>query len=88
MPQFGASDVSCHIYYVTGLKGIGLFDHMCMLRKRMEGKYKGIPALNLETSKDNFAIMYRDVKQDLTAGLLMREAASGGKHGKAESSVV
>ena len=52
-----------------------------MLRKRMEGEYKGSPSLDLATSDDNFSIMYRDVEQDLTTGLLMREAASGGKTG-------
>ena len=67
MPQFGASHVSCHIYYVPGLKGIALYHHLCMLRKRMAGEYKGSPALNLAASDDNFAIMYRDVEQDLTS---------------------
>ena len=44
-----------------------LYHHLCMLRKRMAGEYKGSPALNLAASDDNFAIMYRDVEQDLTS---------------------
>jgi hypothetical protein len=48
----------------------------------MHGKYEGSPALDLATKASSFELMCRNVEQDLTTGMLMREAASGGKHEK------
>jgi len=67
---------------LIGISGIALLDHLCMLRKRLHGAYEGDPALDLATKESSFELMYRNVEQDLTTGTLMREAASGGKHGK------
>ena len=65
-----------------GLTGVALFNHMCMLRKRQHGAFKGSPELDLASNADSFDAMYANVEQDIVSGNLLREAAGGGKDGK------